>query len=125
MLVNFVGFATYFDGMSLVCMVRFWREPKEITLRFRVAELLDGGSALAGGVKVGDLVRGMTFVTMGMSYPTWQVALGGIGRPTMQKQLMPTRGQTFETVMAAIGSNSREDGNKGNGQIVLLLERST
>ena len=54
----------------------------------RVAELYDSGTAADGGVRVGDLVRGTTFVTMGMSYPTWQLALGGVGRPTLQKRAL-------------------------------------
>ena len=46
---------------------------------------------------------------------------GGGGTPALQKALMPTKGQPFEQVMAAIGSNSRDE--RGNGQIVLLVER--
>jgi len=91
--------------------------------QLRVVEVYDGGAAAAGGIVPGDLVRGTTFVTMGMSYPTWQLIAGGVGRPTLQKQWMPTLGQSFDQVMTAIGSNSREGGNQGNGQIVLLLER--
>ena len=88
-----------------------------------VIETTSDGSAAKGGVLPGDLLRGTTFVTMGMSYPTWQLIVGGVGRPTLQKQLMPTLGQSFEQVMAALSSNSQEGGNQGNGQIVLLLER--
>ena len=88
----------------------------------RVIELLDGGSAAAGGVRVGDALRGMTAVTMGMSYPTWQLMLGGVGTPKLQKMLIPVDAKLpFEQVMAALGSNAREA--QGNGQVVLLLER--
>jgi hypothetical protein len=88
-----------------------------------VAELLDGGSARAGGVQEGDLVRATTAVFMGMTYPTWNLMLGGVGKPALQKALMPTLGEPVEKVMAAIGSNARAQ--QGNGQIVLLLERPT
>ena len=88
----------------------------------RVVELLDGGSAAAGGVQVGDALRAMTAVTMGMSYPTWQLMLGGVGTPQMQKKLIPVDVKLpFEQVMAALGSNAREA--QGNGQVILLLER--
>ena len=88
----------------------------------RVLELLDGGSAASGGVRVGDALRGMTAVTMGMSYPTWQLMLGGVGTPRMQKRLIPVDEKLpFEQLMAALGSNAREA--QGNGQIILLLER--
>ena len=88
----------------------------------RVIELLDGGSASAGGVRVGDALRGMTAVTMGMSYPTWQLMLGGVGTPKLQKMLIPVDAKLpFEQVMAALGSNAREA--QGNGQVILLLER--
>lgn len=47
--------------------------------------------------------------------------LGGGGTPALQKDVMPTLNQPFEQVMAAIGSNSRDE--RGNGQIVMLVER--
>eukprot|EP00967_Tisochrysis_lutea_P004723 scaffold5558_cov30-Tisochrysis_lutea.AAC.1 len=52
----------------------------------------------------------------------WQLMMGGVGKPTLQKSLMPTDGVPFEQVLAAISSNSREM--QGNGQVVLMLERS-
>lgn len=64
-----------------------------------VAEVFDEGSAGAGGVRVGDLLRATTIVTMGMSYPTWQLMMGGVGKPALQKVLMPTSGQPFEKVI--------------------------
>jgi hypothetical protein len=85
-----------------------------------VAELVDG-AAKEGGVQVGDLLRATTGVSMQMSYPTWQLMMGGVGRPTLQKILMATEGEPFERVMAAIASNAREQ--QGNGQVVLVLER--
>ena len=86
-----------------------------------VAELIDEGSAKAGGVMVGDLLRATTAMTMRMSYPTWQLMMGGVGQPKMQKILFGAQGEPFEKVMAAIGSNAREQ--QGNGQVVLVLER--
>ena len=38
---------------------------------------------------------------MGMSYPTWQLVLGGGGTPKMQKMLIPVDAKLpFEQVMA-------------------------
>lgn len=86
-----------------------------------VVDLL-GGSAEGGGVRRGDLVRATTGVSMAMSYPAWQLILGGVGRPTLQKVMFPTLGQPFDAVLAAITSNSRAQ--QGNGQVILLLERA-
>lgn len=80
-----------------------------------VAEVFADSSAERGGVLAGDLVRASTFMSMGMSYPAWQLMMGGIGKPTLQKALMPTAGAPFEKVMAAIASNAREQ--QGNGQV--------
>jgi len=86
-----------------------------------VGELLADGAAKAGGVRVGDVLRATTGVSMQMSYPTWQLMMGGVGQPKMQKILFSAQGQPFEQVMAAIASNAREQ--RGNGQVVLVLER--
>lgn len=86
-----------------------------------VADLLEG-SAEDGGVRRGDLVRATTAISMAMSYPAWQLLMGGVGRPTLQKIILPTLGQPFDAVLAAITSNSREQ--QGNGQVILLLERA-
>ena len=86
-----------------------------------VGELLDDSSAAAGGVAEGDVIRATTGVIMGMSYPTWQLMMGGVGKPSLQKVLMPTSGEPFEKTMAAIGSNAQAQ--QGNGQVVLVLER--
>ena len=40
--------------------------------------------------------------------------MGGVGQPRLQKILFNARGQAFEEVMAALGSNTREQ--RGNGQ---------
>tara|TARA_B100000524_G_C23619835_1_gene359253 strand:+ start:568 stop:1227 length:660 start_codon:yes stop_codon:yes gene_type:complete len=57
----------------------------------KVAELFETGSALGGGVIAGDMIRATTALVMGMSYPAWQLMLGGVGTPTMQKQLVNTQ----------------------------------
>jgi len=86
-----------------------------------VAELLEGGSARVGGLEVGDLLRATTAMSMAMSYPTWNLLLGGIGRPKFQKVLLETAGEPFEKIMQALGSNSVNAG--GNGQVILFVER--
>ena len=57
----------------------------------------------------------------GRSYPTWQLMLGGVGQPKLQKVLLGTQDEPFEKIMAALASNAREQ--QGNGQVILLLER--
>ena len=59
--------------------------PKNWAENLAVVELFDVGSAIVGGVRKGDVVRATTACKMAMSTPTWQLMLGGIGRPTMQK----------------------------------------
>lgn len=86
-----------------------------------VVDLLEEGTARVGGIRLGDVVRATTYMTMGVRYETWQLMLGGGGTPALQKALMPTANQDFEQVLLAIASNSRTE--RGNGQIVLLVER--
>ena len=66
-------------------------------------------------------MRATTYVTMGMSYPAWQLMLGGVGKPTLLKSVLAAEKASFETVLAAIGSNGQ--GAQGNGQVVLFVER--
>ena len=85
------------------------------------AHLLRHRSPIAGRAQVGDLVRATTYVTMGMSYPAWQLMLDGVGKPTLLKSVLAAEKASFETVLAAIGSNGQEA--QGNGQVVLFVER--
>lgn len=101
--------------------------------RFEAVETVPEGGAY-GKVQPGDILRATTCVRMAMSYPAWQVMLGGVGRPTAQKkllQLSPAADQSggpaggavsFEEMMAAIQSNSQNSPG-GNGQVILLVER--
>ena len=86
-----------------------------------VVELLEEGTARDGGLRLGDSVRATTYMAMGYKYETWKMMLGGGGTPALQKALMPTSNQPFEQVLMAIASNSKME--RGNGQIVLLVER--
>ena len=52
----------------------------------------------------------------------WQLMLGGVGQPSLQKLLVPTDAEPFDVILSAITSNSRE--RQGNGQCILLLERA-
>jgi hypothetical protein len=96
---------------------------------FEVAEVVAEGGAY-GRVQPGDILRATTCVRMAMSYPTWQVVLGGVGRPTSQKKLLelsprPADGAPpvlFEEMMGAIQSNSAASSG-GNGQVIMLVER--
>ena len=55
------------------------------------------------------------------SLQAWQMALQLGGTPVLKKALMRTANQPFDRVMQAIASNSASE--KGNDQIVLLVER--
>ena len=61
-------------------------------------------------VRVGDLLRGTTFVTMGMSYPTWQV-------PAFLHAATSFRHHTMRTKRCA----SREKSFKARWTLLLLL----
>jgi hypothetical protein len=87
-----------------------------------VAEVLADSNAAAAGLEPGDVIRATTAVSMQMSYPTWNLIAGGVGRPKLQKILFPTLGEPFEKLMAAVGSNGRN--NQGNDQCILLVERA-
>ena len=71
-----------------------------LLLRFSLRELFfaelldDGGSAKGGGVEVGDVLRATTAVTMGMSYPAWQLMLGGCAQPRVSVVGRPTLPQS-------------------------------
>ena len=71
-------------------------------------------------MREGDLIRCVSGMKMGMSYPSWQLILGGVGRPTC-KGARAHVGHALDVVMAAIGSNSVQQ--QGDGQAILLLER--
>jgi hypothetical protein len=85
------------------------------------AETCDTSQAYVGGIIAGDIVRATSYVTMGMKHEAWQMALQLGGTPVLKKALMPTANQPFDRVMQAIVSNSASE--KGNDQIVLLVER--
>lgn len=96
--------------------------------RFEAVEVVEEGGAY-GKVLPGDILRGTTCVRMAMSYPAWQVMLGGVGRPSMQKLLVQFGGPdgagptvSFEEMMGAVQSNS-QNSQGGNGQVILLVER--
>ena len=89
--------------------------------RVRVGEVLDGGSAVTGGVKAGDIVRAVTAVQMKMDQPLWQLVGGGIGRPKAVRFMYTTDGKPFEEVMGAIQSNNQDAGGR---PAVVVIERA-
>jgi hypothetical protein len=86
-----------------------------------VTEVSEGSAAAAAKVRVGDVVRATSAVTMQMTYPTMNIMFGGVGRPKLVKILLPTSKAPFHKVMDAVRSNSPAQG--GDGSISLVLER--
>mmetsp|Transcript_84262 Transcript_84262/g.149266 ORF Transcript_84262/g.149266 Transcript_84262/m.149266 type:complete len:179 (-) Transcript_84262:172-708(-) len=89
---------------------------------FYVTALEESKLRRASGIQVGDIIRATTSVQMGMSYPLWQLILGGVGQPKRQKVLLEIKGQSPQNVITAVNSNLRE--NDANGQVVVVLERA-
>lgn len=86
-----------------------------------VIELADEGGA-QGILKPGDVLRGTTACVPSMSYSsTWQIMLGGVGKPAMLKQLLDITGKPLEMVMGAIASNANQ---APPAQVILLAERA-
>ena len=80
----------------------------------------EGGAATEGSLRVGDRIRGVVAKNMAMTYPTWQLALGGVGRPKEVRVLARVDGKPLDYVVAAIRSNADRD---GEGVVTLVVER--
>jgi hypothetical protein len=85
-----------------------------------VDEVIEKSNGAAAGIQVGDLVRGFTACRMEMDQPSWQLIVGGIGRPKTMRFMYGSDFKPFEEVMEAVGSNRMDpEGRK----IVLVIER--
>ena len=58
--------------------------------------------------------------TMVMTYPTWQLALGGVGRPQSRRVLARVDGRPLAFAVQAIRSNAPP---QGSGTVTLVVER--
>mmetsp|Transcript_26090 Transcript_26090/g.57159 ORF Transcript_26090/g.57159 Transcript_26090/m.57159 type:complete len:315 (-) Transcript_26090:284-1228(-) len=87
-----------------------------------VDDLAAGGNAEQAGVRVGDILRACTACQVTMEQPTWQLMMGGVGRPTTTRMMFSTDDKAFEEVMDAIGSNGMDPESR---DVWLVVERRT
>jgi hypothetical protein len=85
-----------------------------------VDEVGVGSNGETAGFQVGDLVRACTACRIEMEQPTWQLIVGGVGRPKTMRFIFSTDFKQFETVMDALASN-RMDPDKRS--VLLVVER--
>lgn len=85
-----------------------------------VDEVADDGNGAAAGVKVGDIVRAFTACKMQMEQPTWQLIVGGVGRPRMFRYMYSADNKAFEEVMGAMASNRFDPETRA---VLLVIER--
>ena len=87
-----------------------------------VDDLAGDGSANQAGVRVGDILRACTACQVTMEQPTWQLMMGGVGRPKTTRMMFSTDDKAFEEVMDAIGSNGMDPESR---DVWLVVERRT
>lgn len=87
-----------------------------------VDEVGQGSNGESSGVQVGDIVRACTSCRIEMEQPTWQLLVGGIGRPKTARFMFGTDYQPFEQVMEAIGANRMDPEER---PVLLVVERET
>ena len=88
-----------------------------------VDEVTEGSNGEAAGFQVGDLVRACTACRVEMEQPTWQLLVGGVGRPKTMRFIFSTDFKPFEQVMDALGSN-RLDPDERSALVVVERRRA-
>ena len=97
-------------------------EHENIPGAIEVSEVGEGSNASAVGITEGSLLRAVTACQMTMEQPTWQVVMGGIGRPKTTRMMYSTDYRPFEEVMDAVSSN-RMDAMQRDVWIVLEVKK--
>jgi hypothetical protein len=87
-----------------------------------VDDIADDSNAQLADLRVGDLVRACTACRVEMEQPTWNLIVGGIGRPRVARFMYSIDYQPFEQVMEAVGSNRMDPDGR---PLILVLERKT
>ncbi|CAJ1970376.1 unnamed protein product [Cylindrotheca closterium] len=82
--------------------------------------LEDSNAAVVAGIQEGDILRACTSCKMEMEQPTWQLLVGGIGRPKTVRFMFGTDDQPLETVLEALGANRMDPEAR---PVVLVVER--
>lgn len=85
-----------------------------------VDEVLADSNGAVGGIQVGDVLRACTSCKVEMEQPTWQLLVGGIGRPKTVRFMFGTDDQPLETVLQALGANRMDPEAR---PVVLVVER--
>jgi len=85
-----------------------------------VDEVGDGSNGQSAGFMVGDLIRACTACRVEMEQPTWQLIVGGIGRPKTMRFIFSTDFKPFETVMDALASNRMDPDERS---VIVVVER--
>lgn len=88
-----------------------------------VDEVTEGSNGKAAGFQVGDLIRACTACRVEMEQPTWQLLVGGVGRPKTMRFIFSTDFKPFEQVMDALGSN-RLDPDERSALVVVERRRA-
>jgi hypothetical protein len=85
-----------------------------------VDDIADDSNAQLADLRVGDLVLACTACCVEMEQPTWNLIVGGIGRPKVVRFMYSVNYQPFEQVMEAVGSNRMDPDGRS---LLLVLER--
>jgi hypothetical protein len=86
-----------------------------------VHEILPDSNAARGGIQEGDLLRAVTACQMEMDQSsTWQLLVGGIGRPKTVRFMYSVDYTEFERVLQAVASNRMDPEGRS---VLLVLER--
>jgi hypothetical protein len=119
--------ARYAKGKSTILMLEaplplgvILGEHETITGMTVVDEVGEGSNGEAAGLEVGDLIRACTACRVEMEQPTWQLMVGGIGRPKTMRFIFSTDFKPFEQVMDALGSNRMDPDERS---VILVVER--
>jgi hypothetical protein len=91
------------DCVSFICIVE---SELPIGVILGESELFPGFVSVDDvGLQVGDLVQAFTACRMEMDRPSWQLMVGGIGRPRTVRFMYSADNRPFEEVLNAVGSN--------------------
>ncbi|KAL3933172.1 MAG: hypothetical protein SGBAC_010513 [Bacillariaceae sp.] len=85
-----------------------------------VDEILEDSNGALAGIQEGDVLRACTSCTVEMEQPTWQLLVGGIGRPKTVRFMFGTDDEPLEAVLEALGANRMDPEER---PVVLVVER--
>mmetsp|Transcript_20718 Transcript_20718/g.57562 ORF Transcript_20718/g.57562 Transcript_20718/m.57562 type:complete len:304 (+) Transcript_20718:210-1121(+) len=92
----------------------------ETTPPITVDDLAESGNAFRAGIRSGDILRACTACQVTMEQPTWQLLVGGIGRPKTTRMMVGTDDKALEQVLETIASNGMDPEERA---VWLVVER--